>query len=343
MEDQDTTREGLIRELGEITRLQRIGALFVADKSMQEVLGEILEAAIDITYADMGNIQLIDDHSGNLKIVAHRGFDQAFLDYWNEVHEGQGSCGTALESGKRTIIEDVAQSTIFKDTPALDVQLTAGVRAVQSTPLIGRSGKVIRVLSTHFRSPHRPDERTLRVLDLLARQTTDIIERAQADQALRNSEERFRRISSLTSDIAYSCTKPNNAAYSIDWIIGAAERITGHSEDAIKALGCWRNLVIDEDLPLFDSKVIGLAPGMSGSCELRLRHESGKIVWVASLAECVFDLGSPDRLRLHGGLVDITARNMAEQAITSFPRPQACRCGYFPEYASGCSALGHFP
>jgi PAS domain S-box-containing protein len=150
--------------------------------------------------------------------------------------------------------------------------------------------------------------------ELLAR-VESLLRLKRSEQALKQSEERFRRISSLTSDISYSCTKSNNAAYSIDWIMGAVEQITGHSEDDVKALGCWRDLVFDEDLPIFDSKVIGLAPGTSASCELRLAHNTGKVVWVASFAECALDKWSPDSLRLYGALVDITERKLAEEAL----------------------------
>ena len=52
---------------------------------------------------------------------------------------------------------------------------------MQSTPLIDRTGSPIGVVSIYFRSPHKPDPRTRRLLDLLARQTTDILGRARTD------------------------------------------------------------------------------------------------------------------------------------------------------------------
>ena len=51
------------------------------------------------------------------------------------------TCGAALRRGKRVIVEDIEQSSIFIGTPALEIQLKAGVRACQSTPLVSRSGK----------------------------------------------------------------------------------------------------------------------------------------------------------------------------------------------------------
>jgi signal transduction histidine kinase/ActR/RegA family two-component response regulator len=44
------------------------------------------------------------------------------------------------------------------------------------------------MISTHWRQPHQPSERDLRLLDILARQAADIIERTQAEEALRRNE-----------------------------------------------------------------------------------------------------------------------------------------------------------
>ena len=135
----------------------------------------------------------------------------------------------------------------------------------------------------------------------------------QVTGELREKEERFRRISSITSDIAYSCAAWPDESYAINWISGAAERIFGYSLEEIKAMGCWRSRVHEDDLPLFERYVSGLHPGSSGQCEMRLRHKNGEIVWVASSAECVRFSGQPQML--YGGLVDISERKNAEVAL----------------------------
>jgi signal transduction histidine kinase len=172
-------------DLDAMTKLQKLGTLFLHEGNLEPVLTEIVDAAIAISGADFGNIQLVDPESSDLNIAAQRGFPQWWLDFWNSVSKGQGACGTALERGERVIVEDVEQSPIFVGTPALEIQLKAGVRAVQSTPLVSRSGKPLGMFSTHYKTPCRPDDRQLRLLDLLARQTADIVERAQAEEALR--------------------------------------------------------------------------------------------------------------------------------------------------------------
>lgn len=192
----------LTLELAAMTRMQQLSTRLVQAEEFPVLLGEIIDAGIEITRADMGNIQLFED--GALKIVVHRGFDAAFLDFFETVFEGSGACGTALRSGERIIIEDVTQSPIFAGSPALEVLRAAGVRAVQSTPLISRSGERLGIFSTHYGTAQRPGARELRMLDLLARQAADLIERKRAESALLASEGRFRQLADSMPQIVWT-------------------------------------------------------------------------------------------------------------------------------------------
>jgi signal transduction histidine kinase/ActR/RegA family two-component response regulator len=55
---------------------------------------------------------------------------------------------------------------------------------VQSTPLISRGGRILGVISTYWRMPHEPEESNLRLLDVLARQAADLIERVHSVEAV---------------------------------------------------------------------------------------------------------------------------------------------------------------
>jgi PAS domain S-box-containing protein len=156
-------------------------------------------------HADFGNIQLFNPQTQALEIVAQRGFRQEFLDYFNRVAEGTAFCGTALQRRERVIVEDVQTDPLF--APHLAIVTAAGYRAVQSTPLFSRSGKPLGILSTHFRQPHRPSERELRLTDLYARQAAEMIERElaegqlQAETAERQyAEEELRKIVAIVEN-----------------------------------------------------------------------------------------------------------------------------------------------
>lgn len=178
----------LAADLADISRLQEIGTRLVQMEDMSSLLNEILQAAIEITDADMGNIQRTNGE-GDLKIVASSGFDKAFLNYFDTVHENKLAYGMAMVKGGRVIIEDITKSPAFAGKD-LEACLAAGIRAVQSTPLISRSGRMLGMFFTHYRTARRPEERDLILLDLLARQAADLIERMQAEEELKESKAR---------------------------------------------------------------------------------------------------------------------------------------------------------
>ena len=136
-----------------------------------------------------------------------------------------------------------------------------------------------------------------------------------AEQELQKDEERFRHISSTISDISYSCLTGKDGNYSLDWLTGSVDHITGYSVDELMAKQCWAKLVVDEDMARFKQHVSNLSPGSNSTCELRLLHKSGKIIWVASYAECVASRVSPGHTILYGAIVDITGRRQAEEEI----------------------------
>jgi PAS domain S-box-containing protein len=134
------------------------------------------------------------------------------------------------------------------------------------------------------------------------------IKRLLAEKSLRESEERFRRVSATISDISYSCLTDEQGHYSLSWLTGAVDRITGYSNKELTDMKCWGPLVLAEDQADFEKNVTGLIAGSSGNCELRLRHKNGNAIWVQSFAECIQDSERPGRAILYGGLVDISGR-----------------------------------
>ena len=70
----------------------------------------------------------------------------------------------------------------------------AGYRSVQSTPLVGRDGALLGILSTHWSEPHRPTDEQFRWLNMYIRQASDLIERMHSEAALAKSAERERQL-----------------------------------------------------------------------------------------------------------------------------------------------------
>lgn len=175
-----------LADLAPLERLGRVSARLVRDDDPVALLTEILEAAVEITGADFGALQTVEP-SGDLRTAVQRGLPPAWLAFWDGSSRARGARDAAVARGERVIIDDVATGDGL-DEAARAVHLEAGIRAVQSTPLVSRGGAPLGVISTYGRRAYRPDDHALGFLDLLARQAADFLERLQRGQALQRSE-----------------------------------------------------------------------------------------------------------------------------------------------------------
>jgi PAS domain S-box-containing protein len=169
-------------DLKAMRRLNEIGTRCAREGNDRDgCLQEILSVAIEISGADKGNIQLVDPVSGRLKMTTEAGFDSEFLEFFSNGNQ-PAACFQAIETQQRIIVEDVRQSALFVGGRSLQVMNNAQIRAVHSTPLISSAGNVLGVISTHFITTRRPTEQELRLMDLLARQVADYLERKHVEQ-----------------------------------------------------------------------------------------------------------------------------------------------------------------
>ena len=191
-------------DLEAMTRLHELGTRYVrAGDNVQQCLDATVETAIFLTGAAKGNLQQVDSPTGRLKIVAQRGFHEPFLKFFRTASVNDSLGGSAISGLKQVVVEDVTQSDIFFGKRSLDVLLSAGVHAIQCTPLVSITGRLLGMIATYFGEPHRPSERELRLAELLARLAADYLERKRAETLLRESEAQQRLLAEI-SDLAFA-------------------------------------------------------------------------------------------------------------------------------------------
>lgn len=146
------------------------------------VAGDMLDALMEYHQADFGELQLSDSDGKDLRIAAHRGFDdQALTEVRRVALHAQSTHGRALRSKCSVLSKDVRTDA---DLAAIAKQLAkAGVCAVQSTPLVGADGAVVGVISTYFRKPYRFVASTMQVTAMYAQQGAYLLERALPGRA----------------------------------------------------------------------------------------------------------------------------------------------------------------
>ena len=254
-------------DLKAMRRLNEIGTLCAKDgNDVDGCLKEILNVAIEICGADKGNIRLRDAETGKVRFTALQGFEEPFVQFFSDMDGEASACAKSMETRQRVIVEDILESDIFAGQPSLEVLQAAEVRAVQSVPLISSTGHLMGIVSTHFSAPHRPSEQELRLMDLLARQSADYLERigveAEREQLLsrehelrQTAEEANRLKDEFLAIMSHELRNPLNVILGYAELLLRTEEINGSASlkrmaDAVKRNAMAQSKLIRDLLDL---------------------------------------------------------------------------------------------
>ena len=147
---------------------------------------KIVDAATDLMASDFASLQMLFPErgtAGELQLLSFRGFNPEAARFWEWVRaDSKSTCGLALLTGERAIAPEIATCEFMADSEDQLTYLQTGIHACQTTPLIARTGQLVGMISTHWRTVHMPKESDLRMLDVLVRQAADLIERRPSDE-----------------------------------------------------------------------------------------------------------------------------------------------------------------
>ncbi|MHB1786582.1 MAG: SpoIIE family protein phosphatase [Acidimicrobiales bacterium] len=175
-------------QLEDMTRLNELSVRLSVDPHLDAILPEVLHSVVTMQRASSGVIMLHDPEADDLYLAASVGLDDAYLKAVGRVARGVGACGQAMALLKPVIIEDVETSDVF--APHLAAARTTAYRAIYSSPLISRRGRLIGTLAAYFPDVHRPSEREVRTTALYAGFAAEVIDNArlyEREHAVANS------------------------------------------------------------------------------------------------------------------------------------------------------------
>ncbi|HEY1307730.1 MAG TPA: GAF domain-containing protein, partial [Vicinamibacterales bacterium] len=204
---EDALRESERRlsvELADTQLLQRLSAQLIEGQGSGSLYETLVDAAKSIMRSGFASMQMLHPgrgSSGELRLIASRGFDEAARRHFEWVGaDNHTSCAQALKTGSRVIVPDLLECEFSAGTADHAALLAAGIRASHSTPLVSRAGKMLGMISTHWTTPREPSDGDLRLFDILARQAADLIERTQSEDALRRSESQLKEADRLKDE-----------------------------------------------------------------------------------------------------------------------------------------------
>jgi two-component system, cell cycle sensor histidine kinase and response regulator CckA len=143
----------------------------------------------------------------------------------------------------------------------------------------------------------------------------DITERKQAEQALRESEQRYKHLLGSTTDYIFTVKVQNGRSVATTHGPGC-EALTGYTqEDFAKSPHLWLGMVPAEDRPAVLAQVSRLMQGeLPPPIEHRLIRKDGQLCWIRNTSVPRKD--EQGLLVAYDGLIsDITERKLAEERL----------------------------
>ena len=307
------SEQRLAREVAGARTLQSISTRLISESTVESLFAQILDAAMELMAADAASVQLLEPDSCSLTLLGWRKFHPESAIFWRQVTADAGStCGVALRDNERVLVSDVDACEFMAGTQDLLEYRRSGIRAVQSTPLRSRAGRPLGMISTHWRAPHTPSEDDFRLFDVLARQAADLIERTRAEDAVRESEERFRLIANTAPVIIWMSDVDKGVTYvNQTWLDLTGQRV----EDVIG--DGWTEWIHPDDIVQnWEIYSRAFERRETFQIDFRLRRRDGEYRWIVSTGVPRYHVDGSFAGYI-GSAIDVTERRLAEDALAT--------------------------
>jgi len=239
------------------------------------------------------------------------------------VGNGVGACGTAAFLKKPVVVVDVTTDPLMRDY--LDLLREFNLRACWSTPILASGGEVLATFAIYHRTPYQPQPQDEVLVETAVRLARIAIERTRAEEALRDSEARFRELAENVEDVFYNVDVVNrrmlyiSPAYQTQWDRSLAS--------LYEVADSYLDAIHPEDRPAAKAAERQQLNGMASDLEYRIIRSNGEIRWIRDRA---YPVSNSDGMveRVVGAARDITDRKLAdlELARTNRALQMLSRC-----------------
>ena len=266
-------------------------------------LVEHLAAALKVRYAFIA--ELVDQEGERLR----------FISFWTGAAYGENFAyptkGTPCEHvvGKRLAYFPTGVQELFPD----DLWLREmGIESYLAIPLFDSAGNPLGHLGVMHDDRMNESLPAESVLHIFAARAGGELERKRAEEALRESEQKFRLLAENSTEVIW-LLHPEN--YQVLYVNPAYEKVWGHTcQSVYDEPRSWLNSIHPEDLDRVLAALDKQAETGTFNEEFRNIRPDGSTRWVWDREFAVRD-ESGEVYRIVGPAADITERKRAEEAL----------------------------
>jgi PAS domain S-box-containing protein len=213
--------------------------------------------------------------------------------------------------GFTRVVHDVRTEPTLTDEERAGL-LGSEVGAFAGVPLM-KNGQWVGVVGAHSLTPRRWTHTEVELIRDVADRMWEAVERAGAEAALREREQRLRLALEASAGGSWTWDASTNQ---VDWDEGFRERY-GFAPDAAPSFDAWLSRVHEDDRPqvlTLLNDVLQTPTRDSWDNTFRIVHPDGRVAWIQSLGRASRDTNG-QAVRLTGLELDVTGRRRAEEAL----------------------------
>ncbi|KTD49766.1 sensor histidine kinase [Legionella rubrilucens] len=166
-----------------LTYLHKISLRLRDRHALSSLLQTLVRAFVKFAQADKGNLQLYDPISHTLHTVSSHGFDKEMRQSLPLLNEGQSPCRRAAMEAKTIHIDTINNPALNQNDPAMALLQRSGICSMMAMPVIAY-GRLLGVIALYWKRSYYPDREVLKILDLLAHETANLIQHRQHEETL---------------------------------------------------------------------------------------------------------------------------------------------------------------
>ena len=212
---------------------------------------------------------------------------------------------TKAETKEKTALDLNIWLNIEDRKRAIEILLQKGILQNKETKSRTKSGKIIDVLLSAI---------VIKIKNelVILGELIDITDRKKAEQALKQSEEKYRIVADFTYDWEYWVDIDGNFIY----VSPSCKRITGYSfEEFIQNPNLLKSIIYPNDANIFENhKHEVRGADLIKPIDFRIITKNKEVRWINHLCQTVYD-STGKNLGKRGSNRDITERIKAEQAL----------------------------